>query len=190
MDFVKSVSTLLNNHVATDAVVCDDFTPMDFDATRFMGTWYEQMHVQDPQEPTYYQCETAQYTNLDATAGTFKVYNSFQTPFFSTYLPRFGVHADATCDSQAACYVVFFGHVTPEPNLNIVETDYENYAINYRCDVEDNKIYVWLNTREPVVSDDYMQWLYNRAVELFPHFDTSEFDPQIYQGDKCSYKDL
>ena len=76
MDFVKSSSTLLNT-IQTDSVICDSFTPLDFDASKFMGTWYEQMHVQDPTEPSYYQCETAFYDNLDTSAGAFKVYNSF-----------------------------------------------------------------------------------------------------------------
>ena len=189
MEFFNAFKQL--GYYANDAVTCDTIAPMaNFDATKFMGTWYEQMHVKDPQEPTSYQCSTAQYYNLDASAGTFKVYNSFQTPLFGHYLPRIGVHADATCDNHADCFVVFFGKTHEQPNLHIVETDYENYSINYNCDTDLNRVYVWINTRDPTVSDDFLQSLYSRALELFPNFDASTFDPQLHQGDGCSYGDL
>jgi lipocalin len=177
--------------LATDTVVCDTIAPFTgFDATKFVGTWYEQMHVSDPQEPTSYQCETAQYYNLDSGAGTFKVYNSFQSPVFGFMTPRLGVHADASCDSNAACYVVFFGKTHEEPNLHIVDTDYDTYAINYNCDTELNRVYVWLNTRDPTPSDELVSWMYERSLELFPSFDYTTYDPRITQGSKCSYGDL
>ena len=188
MDFAKS---FLSARQASTPVTCDTVTPIqDFDATRFVGTWYEQQHVQDPAEPTYYQCSTAQYYNLDASAGTFKVYNSFQTPVFGIMTPRIGVHADAQCDNTGACYVVFFGKTHDTPNLYIAETDYDSYAINYNCDTEQNAVFVWLNTRDPVPSDDLFNYMYNRAQELFPNFDVTTFDPRLTQGDKCSYGDL
>ena len=189
MDFVQS-ATLLNN-LKSDAVVCDSINFItDFDATRFVGTWYEQYHVEDSVEPSYMQCETAQYTNLDAEAGTFDIYNSYQTPFLGMMLPRIGVHAKGECASDAECKAIFFGNVPDYPNLTIVETDYENYAINYNCDTEANKVYVWINTRQPVVDADYLQSIYDRALELLPNFDYSTFMPQITQGDKCSYHSL
>ena len=188
MDFAKTFLTLRS---AADPVVCDTIAPIvNFDATQFVGTWYEQQHVQDPQEPSYYQCSTAQYYNLDTEAGTFKVYNSFQTPIFGLYTPRIGVHADAECDNEASCFVTFFGKKHDTPNLHIAETDYTSYAINYNCDVENNRVNVWLNSREPVISDDLFAFMYSRALELFPNFDASTFDPRLIQGSKCSYGDL
>ena len=138
-------------------VVCDPIVPLvNFDVATFAGTWYEQQHVKDPQEPTYYQCSTAQYTGLtqdeDPDMKDFKVYNSFQTKTFGIWTPRIGVHAKAKCDTSANCYVSFFGKAVPEPNLHVLETDYTGYAINYDCEPSEGIVRLWINTREPVVS--------------------------------------
>ena len=186
MDFITSLA----NTVKADQVVCDPVAQMaDFDPTRYMGTWYEQIHVKDSQEPTYYQCSTAQYTDLDTSTSSFNVYNSFQTPILGHFLPRFGVHAKATCESNY-CYISFFGKEVPTPNLLVADTDYDNYSISYRCDTEGNKIYLWINTREPSVSDEYFQSLQQKAIAMFPNFDTTWWDPQLTQGDQCSYASL
>ena len=40
---------------AATTVTCDPITPLaNFDVSRFAGTWYEQQHSKDPQEPGYY----------------------------------------------------------------------------------------------------------------------------------------
>ena len=147
--------------------------------------------MKDPQEPSQYQCSTAQYTDLaiDRSTGmaSFKVYNSFQSKVLGVWTPRIGVHANAQCDTTAACYVSFFGADVPTPNLHVVETDYTGYAINYWCDDSSKFAHLWINTREPVVSDAYFNQIYARAMELFPSFDESTLDPRLTQGDMCSY---
>ena len=182
--------------VSMNQVVCDTFEPLkNFDVARFAGTWYEQQHVKDPQEPPQYQCSTAQYTDLtedpeSSDMKDFKVYNSFQSKVLGVWTPRVGVHAKAKCDTEANCYVSFFGKAVPEPNLHVIETDYDTYAINYDCDVQANIVRVWINTRSPDVSDEDFQTYYNRAMELLPNFDESTLEPRLTQGSMCSYKDL
>ena len=181
---------------AAASVVCDPVTPLvNFEVAKFAGTWYEQQHVKDPMEPSYYQCSTAQYTDLaddvtDPTMKDFKVYNSFQTKVLGLWTPRVGVHAKAKCGTDGSCYVSFFGKDVPEPNLHIAETDYESYAINYQCDTENNLVKLWINTREPTVSDEFFNSLYSKAMELFPSFDEATFDPRLTQGNMCSYAKL
>ncbi len=177
------------------SVVCDPVVPLvNFSVKDFAGTWYEQQHVVDPQEPSYYQCSTAQYTDLtqdqDPDMKDFKVYNSFQSKAFGVWTPRVGVHASAKCGTDGACYVSFFGKKVPEPNLHVLETDYTGYAINYDCDQDEGLVKLWINTREPVVSDEYFNSIYDRAMELVPSFDQSTFEPRLTQGSMCSYADL
>ena len=174
-------------------VVCDTIVPLvDFDETRYAGNWYEQQHVKDPQEPQYYQCSQASYTDLtddpeDPTIKHFKVYNSFQSKVLGVWAPRIGVHAKAYCNTSGSCHVSFAGRTPVEPNLTILDTDYENYAINYWCDTDNNIVRVWINTREPAITDEYYQELYAKAMKLVPNFDQSTMDPRITQGDMCSY---
>ena len=192
------LSSLAQTFIAkTDTpVVCDPITPLvDFDETRFAGNWYEQQHVKDPQEPDYYQCEQASYTDLtddpeDPNIKHFKVYNSFQTKVLGIWGPRLGVHAKAYCDTTGACHVSFFGKTPAEPNLTVLDTDYDNYAIEYWCDTENNIVRVWINTREPTVSDEYFNSLYEKAMALVPSFDQSTMERRLTQGSMCSYHEI
>ena len=120
----------------------------------------------------------------------FKVYNSFQTKVFGVWTPRVGVHANAKCGTDGACYVSFFGAEVPEPNLHGLETDYTTYAINYSCNTGENLVNLWINTREAAITDDEYNRLYARAMELVPSFDESTLDPRLTQGSMCSYADL
>ena len=175
---------------------CDSPTPIsNFDVTRFAGTWYEQQHSKDPQEPSSYQCSTAQYTDLvddetDSSIKHFKVYNSFQSKVLGLWTPRIGVHANARCGTNGECYVVFFGHEPETPNLTVIDTDYDNYAINYWCDDSAKFAHIWINTRTPTVSDEYFNSLYAKAMGYLPSFDETILEPRLTQGDMCSYHAL
>ena len=190
MMFMQDLAT------AATPVTCDTFTPMvNFEVAKFAGTWYEQQHVLDTHEPSYYQCSTAQYTDLtddetDPDMKDFKVYNSFQTKVMGHWTPRVGVHPKAKCGTDGACFISYYGKKVAEPNLHIVDTDYETYAINYQCDTKENTVHMWMNTREPIVSDEFFNSLYAKAMALFPNFDESTLDARITQGDMCSYADL
>ena len=180
--------------LAGSSVVCDNPAGVsNFDLTRFAGTWYEQQHSKDPQEPSSYQCSTAQYTDLtDGDDGLkhFKVYNSFQSKVLGLWTPRIGVHANARCGTNGECYVVFFGHEPATPNLTVIDTDYDNYAINYWCDDSAKFAHIWINTRTPTVSDEYFNSLYAKAMGYLPSFDESILEPRLTQGDMCSYHAL
>ena len=49
---------------------------------------------------------------------------------------------------------------------------------------------LWINTREPVVSQEYYDEIYARAMALVPSFDQSTLMPRLTQGDMCTYADL
>ena len=92
----------------SDSVVCDTNSPLpfNFEAARYMGTWYEIYHSKgEPFQPDSWTCNTATYSDLDEDKATFKVYNSGQGRFFG---PRFGVHLSAQCPEsfgQGRCEV-------------------------------------------------------------------------------------
>merc|ERR1719491_150724 len=171
--------------LATTAVVCDTMAPLtDFDVVKYAGTWYEQQHHKGNQEPGYYQCTTAQYTSLRDDTETsdlkdFNVYNSFQTKILGHWTPRVGVHPKGKCGTDGACYISYFGSKVPEPNHYVVETDYETYAINYFCDVENNRVHLWMNTREASITDEFFNKVYAKAMKLAPSFDVSTLDKRI-----------
>ena len=176
------------NKAPVTPVTCDTIVPLvDFDESKYAGIWYEQQHVVDPQEPSYYQCSQASYTDLtadptDPSIQHFKVYNSFQSKVLGQWTPRIGVHAKAYCDTTGSCHVSFFGKTPALPNLTVLSTDYENYAINYWCDTDNNIVRVWINTREAAVTDEYFNSIYAKAMALVPNFDQSTMDARQEQG--------
>ena len=74
---------------------------------------------------------------------------------------------------------------TPNPNYQVIDTDYDSYSVVFACGL--TKTYLWLLTREPVISDE----LYNKMIGIvktnLPSFDFSTLADRVYQGEKCAY---
>lgn len=116
------------------AGVCDEIEPLKepFDAERYMGLWYEINNTRGiPYQPDWFNCITAEYSNLDLDAGTFDIRNTGQ--WYRS--PRFGIKGkgsiDGTPNGQAS--VAFFGADFGPPGYLIMETDYDSYSMIYSC---------------------------------------------------------
>ena len=94
-----------------DPVVCDTVEPFaNFDATAYMGLWYEIYHAKGQSfQPDSWICTTAKYTDLDLDTGKFSVSNTSQASFGG---PRFGLNGSAVCPAEEGieghCAVKFF----------------------------------------------------------------------------------
>ena len=170
---------------ATANAVCDYPTPLtDFDGAAYMGTWYEQDHVMHQFfQPDTNGCVQAQYGNLQSD-GHFTVYNTMQTADFG---PRTGIEGTGYCpDASGHCYVHFYGNEDPKrPNYQVVDTDYTSYSIVYACG--SLKEFLWLLTREPVVSEELYLFMVEEARAALPHFNWNNMAPRDYQGPLCTY---
>ncbi len=147
-----------------------------FDGTAYMGTWYEQHHVKGQFfEPDNSTCVEAQYTGLQAD-GHFTVSNTLQDAAFDK---RTGVVGQGFCpDATGHCFVHFGGPQPKKSNYKVVETDYETYSIVYSCGFL--KSFLWLLTREAVVSDDLINQMLATAKKSLPNFDFSSMDARDY----------
>ena len=170
------LSALLATKVINSSVVCDDVTglPFKFEAERYMGTWYETYRTAGmPFQPDGNTCTTGTYSNLNAD-GTFDVYNSGQD---ANYGPREGLAGNAKCPpgsefGEGRCYVSFYGAPwEAEPNYNIIDTDYDNYAIIYSCD---DFQYLWFLARDTELSDELYDQLIETVKEKLPNYDLSQ----------------
>ena len=127
----------------------------NFDGARYMGVWYEQVHVSGQLfEPDDATCVQAKYSDLQSD-GHFTVYNSEQDADFG---PRSGITGTGYCpDASGQCFVSFgpqsaaLEATNQKPNYSVIDTDYDSYAIVYACGFLHN--FLWLLSREPVISD-------------------------------------
>ena len=165
--------------------VCDNVEPLaTFDATKYMGTWYNIQHSHGAAfQPDYFDCTQALYDNLDADAGTFNVYNSSTVGF----LPRTGVHGTASVAGQPAGWAIvsFFGQQFDEANYKVLDTDYETYSMVYACE-SDSMTFFWILSRTPELDSAVMEELVAKAHTLIPNYDWS-IAVLDKQGDSCKY---
>ena len=162
----------------------------DFNASAYMGTWYEQVHVKDQAfEFDSWTCGQANYTDL-TDDGHFKVSNTNE--FVHVHYPV-GINGSVSCPvlTNGQCFVSFFGAApTPAANYIVVDTDYSTYSIVYACNGKKaTKQYLWFLTRENVVEDFLYETMMAIAVEKLPNFNfASGLNHRTYQGPKCNYK--
>ena len=184
---------------------CDkvDIEPMgNFDATRYLGTWYETAHVKefDVFQPGDSVCIEAEYTDLGNNQ--IQVVNSYQTGSVSEQgdnlestgwgiSRRKSITGKALCDSAtdaAACKVEFFNSPFPDvANYNVIDTDYDSYAIVYNCDTASQFQIVWILSRVPVMPEATLIKVMSIISEKIPNFSPTHFDGITYQGPKCTY---
>ena len=181
------LASLLESAATTPAnsVVCDTVEPLaSFDASRYMGTWYNIQHSHGAAfQPDNFDCTQAVYSNLDQDAGTFEVYNSSTVGF----LPRTGVHGNATCAGTPTgqCIVSFFGQQFDHANYLVVDTDYDTYSMVYACEPDDMQ-FLWILSRTPKMDQDLLDRLNAEAMEKLPNYDWS-IVRHDKQGDGCRY---
>merc|ERR1711976_912509 len=67
----------------------------------------------------------------DASLMDFKITESYQTEFMGRWTPRLSIGAKGKCDTSGNCYFSYFGKKVTEPNMIVVDTDYDTYTIMY-----------------------------------------------------------
>lgn len=100
----------------------------NFNITKYLGLWYDMVHVTNFYWELGGECDTAQYS-ASSTPGQIVVYNSeVKNGAWSSY------KGSATCQTAdpAHCGVKFFP-LAPAGDYRIVETDYVTYSIVFSC---------------------------------------------------------
>ena len=155
-------------------MICDSPTPVpNFDAARYMGTWYTAAHSRGmPFQPDGWTCTTATYSDLEAN-GNFKLYNSSETKH--QVGDRYGVHGTANASTDGSGSIaVSISRPADALNYFVVDTDYENYSVVYNCSKKTaGLVELWYLSRHPVVTQAELDHFNGITHAKMPHFDTS-----------------
>eukprot|EP00354_Favella_ehrenbergii_P001748 CAMPEP_0170466082 /NCGR_PEP_ID=MMETSP0123-20130129/10183_1 /TAXON_ID=182087 /ORGANISM="Favella ehrenbergii, Strain Fehren 1" /LENGTH=189 /DNA_ID=CAMNT_0010732137 /DNA_START=39 /DNA_END=608 /DNA_ORIENTATION=+ len=157
---------------------CPDFErPATFDVLKYTGTWYEIKKDKLNLYELDSACVTANYSpNED---GTIKVYNRDFKVTTGKYGDITGKAVESTIDGPGSLVVSFFDEPSPDShgNYNVLETDYETYAIFYDCAesrsfgmIVRNESYAILGRTE-TLPKDLLATLEARTKEIIPSYD-------------------
>lgn len=129
-----------------------------FSEDRFVGKWYEIRRLEDPTSDDQVHCVQEKYTR-STNMMDFDVIRSVQANDTSEPVYSSGVVSPRVLASAVVPQFYLRYNTTspadPDTPIDIVKTDYNNYAIIYSClqinttTVEEN---AWIYTRRPTVS--------------------------------------
>ncbi|EAT38558.1 AAEL009569-PA [Aedes aegypti] len=150
----------------------------NFDESRYAGKWYEIRRLYDPNDVELEDCVQEQYTQAEDDKLNFDILRAVQegptgeviystgtaTPkvFRNSKVPQFIVRYNTTDPAD------------PDTAMDIVQTDYLNYAIVYSCNPVNTTTvseFAWIISREPVLKKHTAD-LINKFVDA--HFNHPE----------------
>ncbi|XP_053978719.1 apolipoprotein D-like [Hylaeus volcanicus] len=110
---------------------CPDYVPMaNFDMNRFLGVWYETERYFQLTEVVS-RCVMANYT---LSGGKFHVSNQVTNRFTGIKRVVDGEIKKAASKAEEGKLIVKYTiPLTPETKYNVLETDYDNYAVLWSC---------------------------------------------------------
>ena len=146
-----------------------------------MGTWYQLMHVNEaPFTKENWTCGQVLYSHMDSR-GSMMEHTVGQDASFG---PHYGSHGEFYCPEfleNGLCFVRYRGDQWLKSN--IIETDYENYIVTYRC-LPQHGSYVTVLARNPEVDQDFLEKVMFKTMYKLPNF--NRYGICYFQND-CPY---
>ena len=133
MSVSQAFESIYNSKIGTQNVVCDAVAPLTkkFEEEHLMGTWYQIMHVEEaPFTTDTWMCGQVIYSKMD-NKGSFMEHTVGQKEGFGAH---YSSHGEMYCPDKlpsGECYVRYENEHWLKNT--IIDTDYKNYAVTYRC---------------------------------------------------------
>ena len=186
--FALSTLAVTNAYVSKNK--CPTGYPVveNFDASQYVGTWYEIEKDKDFPIEWGASCNTATYTaNPDGTIGVDN--RAFYWWWLYNYHSALG---SAKCDG-AHCTVDFgYGPPPTVPNYNVLKTDYKTYAAVYSCEDMVDGLTVqltWVLSRTPTLDAATYQEIKTYIEETIPTYSTEAAwsNAEMTKQKNCKY---
>ncbi|XP_053670052.1 apolipoprotein D-like [Anopheles nili] len=152
--------------VSRGAILTTNCIPFDedynFKEDKFDGTWYEVRRLNDPQDVLHEDCVVTNYQIGDE--GSFEIQQSYQIGDESEPIYRAGrAEPKVFHNGRVSMFLQRFNTTAsadPDTTIDIVATDYTNYAIIYSC-TSINTTYhdesAWVLSRQPALAKNVVE---------------------------------
>lgn len=129
----------------------------DFNENRYTGKWYEIRRLYDPEDVELEDCVQEQYTQSEDKLD-FEIVRAVQQGPTGEVIYSTGTASPKVFNnSKVPQFIVRYNTTDaadPDSAMDIVQTDYLNYAIVYSCNPVNSTTvseYAWILSREPVL---------------------------------------
>ena len=149
-----------------------------------MGTWYQIMHVDEaPFTADKWMCGQTIYSIMD-NRGSFMEHTVGQEESFG---PHFGSHGEMYCPDKLPIGQCFVRYRNDQWLKNtIVDTDYENYAVMYRC-LPQHGSYLQVMARTPELDDEFLENIMFKVMYKLPNFNFQTLIKDHQGYFRCNY---
>ena len=186
MSVSSAFEAIYNSKIGTQNVVCDNVVPLakQLEQDHLMGTWYQIMHVDEaPFTADKWTCGQIIYSTMD-NRGSFMEHTVGQD---NTFGPHFGSHGEMYCPSHTEAGQCFVRYRSDEwLKSTIVDTDYENYAVTYRC-LPQHGSYLNIMARTPELDDEFLENILMKVMYKLPNFNFQTLIKDVQGYYHCNY---
>ena len=182
----QAFESIYNSKIGQQNVICDVVEPLEkkLEQDHLMGTWFTIMHVDEaPFTHDKWMCGQTIYSKMD-NRGSFMEHTVGQEESFG---PHFGSHGEMYCPDNLKNGQCFVRYRNDEwLKSTIVDTDYENYAVTYRC-LPQHGSYLSVMARTPELDDEFLENIMFKVMYKLPNFNFQTLirDKQGYF--RCNY---
>ena len=186
ISFNKYLVLAVLGSIAAVSAGCPKDVPraLDLDYSKYSGMWHSTARIKGAPYQTG-NCEQVRYKLLDAKYGTISIFNSLYNPKLDTIDY---VSTKANC-TQGYCDISFFPGRSDR--LDVLATDYTNYAVTYNCkDVEGKPEFfasVLTRSREPAKLKYWTALGLSVLESAVPAFPIDNMLLNNHDASKCFY---
>ncbi|NP_001036872.1 Bombyrin precursor [Bombyx mori] len=167
---------------------CPELKPVNnFNLTAYQGIWYEISKFPNESEKNG-KCSSAEYK---LEGDVVKVKNVHIIDGVKKYIEGTAKLTDDANKAAKLTVTFKFGEISRDGSVQVLATDYNNYAIAYNCKYDDKKkshqVFVWILSRNKKLEGDAKTAVDNFIKEHSKEIDSSKLVHTDFSEEACKF---